>query len=157
MASFLGLDFTRNLSYFAVPAAFWCAHSAHLYTIVFAGKSYDNSNPLALRDRIAEEPTLSAEASTSSKEHFIRAKNASQNGYETLGLFAAGVVAANQAGVSRRTLNALSWGYVVSRVVYNLIYINLGGYRTAGAFMRSSAWSVSMILSIGLFVAAGFE
>ncbi|KFA66855.1 hypothetical protein S40285_09699 [Stachybotrys chlorohalonatus IBT 40285] len=153
MPSFLGLDFTRNLSYFAVPAAFWCAHSAHLYTIVFAGKSYDNSNPLALRDRIAKEPTLSAE----SKEHFIRAKNASQNGYETLGLFAAGVVAANQAGVSRRTLNALSWGYVVSRVVYNFIYINLGGYRKAEAFMRSSAWSVSMFLSVGLFIVAGFK
>jgi uncharacterized MAPEG superfamily protein len=34
------------------------------------------------------------------------------------------VLAGNLAGLSAQTLNTLSGGYLISRVVYNLIYIN---------------------------------
>ena len=84
----------------------------------------------------------------------MRAKRASENNYETVGLFAAGVAAANAAGVSTQALNALSWGYVACRVLYNFIYIQWGGNTTTGV-LRSAAWSVSMFHSVGLFIAAG--
>ncbi|MGG6496847.1 UNVERIFIED_CONTAM: MAPEG family protein, partial [Bacteroidetes bacterium 56_B9] len=45
-------------------------------------------------------------------------------GFENLGLFAAAVVAGNIVRLDNWTLNVLSGGYLLSRVAYNLIYIN---------------------------------
>ncbi|CAH0047081.1 unnamed protein product [Clonostachys solani] len=151
MATSLGLSFARNhISYFAVPAAFACAHIPHLYSVVASQGAYDNSNPRALKDSIASTGTLDEET----KQRLIRAKRASENNYETIGLFAAGVAAANQAGAPTCVVNALSWGYVGFRVVYNFVYINLGGIRETH-WIRSAVWSVCMWSSVGLFVAAG--
>lgn len=40
--------------------------------------------------------------------------------FETIGLFAAGVVAANMAKVPNHQLNQLTAGYLISRAVFNL-------------------------------------
>ena len=52
------------------------------------------------------------------KQRILRAKNASGNGFETLGFFAAGVLAGNQAGIKPAALNVLALGYLASRVAY---------------------------------------
>jgi uncharacterized MAPEG superfamily protein len=46
------------------------------------------------------------------------------NGFENLDLFAAAVVAGSFAGFPAKTLNTLSGGYLISRIMYNFIYIN---------------------------------
>jgi uncharacterized MAPEG superfamily protein len=53
----------------------------------------------------------------------VRAEGAQQNGFENIGLFAAAVVIGNVAKLDNWTLNALSAGYLASRVVYNALYI----------------------------------
>ncbi|KAF4957485.1 hypothetical protein FSARC_11296 [Fusarium sarcochroum] len=46
MESFLGLDLSKNYSFFTVPAAFFIATFPHAYTISSASKgTYDNANP----------------------------------------------------------------------------------------------------------------
>lgn len=88
------------------------------------------------------------------KRHFTRAKRASENGYETLGLFAAGVATANLAGLPVQTINSMAWGYVGVRILYNVVYMELGEIRMTSV-LRSAVWSVSMFLSVGLFIVAG--
>ena len=90
------------------------------------------------------------------KQFFSRVKSASDNGYETLGLFAAAVVAGNQGGLRPQTLNIVSWGYIVTRLVYNYIYIRLGS-REKLTPLRSLVWSLSLFISLGLFLSAGLK
>jgi len=152
MASLLGLDTSRNLSYFAVPAAWVCAHSCHLFAIISAPKSFDNTNPRSFKDNVAKAPGLSEER----KLFIARAKAAADNGYETLGLFAAAVIAGNQAGLDARTLNLLSAGYLATRLIYNYIYIYLGSSAKI-APLRSLVWAVSLFFSLGLFISSGLK
>jgi uncharacterized MAPEG superfamily protein len=58
------------------------------------------------------------------KARILRCEGAQTNGFENLGLFATAVLAGNLAGLTAQTLNTLSGGYCLSRIVYNFIYIN---------------------------------
>jgi len=49
-----------------------------------------------------------------------RGEAASSNGLETIGIYAAGVVAANFARIPTETLNQLTLTYLASRLVYNV-------------------------------------
>ncbi|KAF4447402.1 hypothetical protein F53441_9080 [Fusarium austroafricanum] len=57
------------------------------------------------------------------KQFLLRAKATTENGLETIGLYAAGIAAANFAGVPTPTINTLGLGYVVSRLAYNVAYL----------------------------------
>jgi uncharacterized MAPEG superfamily protein len=83
-----------------------------------------------------------------------RAYAASKNGLETLGYFAAAVVAANAAGVEVSTLNKLSLSYITSRIFYNVTYIQLQENRTL-APLRSMCWLAGLAISTQLFICAG--
>ncbi|KAF5650415.1 hypothetical protein F52700_385 [Fusarium sp. NRRL 52700] len=120
MESFLGLDLTRNYSFFTVPAAFFVIAFPHAYTITAGAKgTYDNCNPRSHKDRIANCQTLDK----SHKQFLLRAKAATENGLETIGCYAAGVLAANFAAVPAPTINILGFGYVVNRLLYNIAYL----------------------------------
>ncbi|KAL6924905.1 hypothetical protein FSST1_002179 [Fusarium sambucinum] len=150
MESFLGLDLTRNYSFFTVPAAFFIAALPHAYTIIASRGTYDNANPRSHKNNIEK-----CEVFTKCDKQFLyRAKAATENGFETLGLYAAGIVAANFAGVSTPTVNALSFSYVASRVVYNVAYLWLQANRRL-APVRSLVWTASIGLIITLWIKAG--
>ena len=68
-----------------------------------------------------------------------RAEAATANGLESIGVFAAAVVAANGAGVPVAQLNALTVGYVVPRLAYGLVYVWLQQNRKM-APVRSALW-----------------
>ncbi|KAM0338648.1 hypothetical protein ACHAPQ_002179 [Fusarium lateritium] len=106
MESFLGLDLTRNYSFFT------------------------------------------------NKQFLLRAKAATENGFETLGLYAAGLVAANFAGVPTPTINTLGLGYVASRVAYNVAYLWLQS-DPALSRVRSLVWVTSIGFIVSLWVKAG--
>lgn len=74
---------------------------------------------------------------TATKATIVRAEGAQQNGFENIGLFAAAVVIGNVAKLDNWTLNALTAGYLASRVVYNALYIT-GTTDTAGKFFSGS-------------------
>ena len=74
---------------------------------------------------------------TATKATIVRAEGAQQNGFENIGLFAAAVVIGNVAKLDNWTLNALTAGYLASRVVHNALYIT-GTTDTAGKFFSGS-------------------
>jgi uncharacterized MAPEG superfamily protein len=83
-----------------------------------------------------------------------RARAATANGFETVGIYAAGVVAANLAGVPTKALNYISLSYLASRVAYNLIYVRLQD-NSRFAPLRSAAWTFGAGLISTLWVLAG--
>jgi uncharacterized MAPEG superfamily protein len=145
---------TSNYSFYAVPAAWVLSIVPHLYAISVhdsnskAGK-FDNTQPRSLTKKIESDQTLDK----ATKDHIIRAEGAQQNGFENIGLFAAAVVAGNIAGLPFRTLNLLSGGYLASRIVYNLVYIN--NTTPAVAASRSGVYLSGVGIIMTLFIMSG--
>jgi uncharacterized MAPEG superfamily protein len=75
------------------------------------------------------------------------------NGFENVGFFAAAVVAGNLAGLSSRTLNGLSAGYVLSRVAYTVFYVSNTNPKLSD--VRSALWLVGVAQCVILFIKAG--
>jgi uncharacterized MAPEG superfamily protein len=75
------------------------------------------------------------------------------NGFENLGLFASAIVAGNLAGLSAQTMNFLSGGYLVSRALYNIIYIN--NDTQAAANTRSAVYVAGIGMIMTLFIKSG--
>jgi uncharacterized MAPEG superfamily protein len=75
-----------------------------------------------------------------------RAVAAHQNGFETFAPFAAAVLVAHVTGAAAGAVNLLAVVFVVSRVVYMILYI------ADLAPARSLVWSVGWIATLGLFV-----
>ncbi|GKT98672.1 membrane protein [Fusarium langsethiae] len=150
MESFLGLDLTRNYSFFTVPAAFFITALPHAYTIIASRGTYDNANPRSHKDNIEKCESFTKSASFGAFTLIA----ATENGFETLGLYAAGIVAANFAGVPTPTINALSFSYVASRVAYNVAYLWLQADRRL-APVRSLVWTTSIGFIVALWIKAG--
>merc|ERR1712000_44665 len=132
MASNIGLDIlSKNLSYFSVPAAFLCALGPHVYAITSAKSVYDNLDPRTLKDKVAQTQTLDA----ASKSRITNAK---------------------QAGVEPRTLNALTWGYVASRIAFNVAYVHLCQDEKM-SFLRSALWQGGVWTVVGIWISAGLK
>ncbi|KAF7545485.1 hypothetical protein G7Z17_g9127 [Cylindrodendrum hubeiense] len=150
MDSFLGLDLSRNYSYFTVPVAFFSAAFPHAYSVSLSRVHFDNANPRNHQETIAKSETLDKVT----QQCMLRAKAASANGFETLGFYAAAVVAANVAGVDAPTLNVLTLGYIISRIFYNFTYIWLQKNRNL-ARLRSLSWVAGIALVVTLWIKAG--
>ncbi|KAK0753472.1 hypothetical protein B0T18DRAFT_434226 [Schizothecium vesticola] len=140
----------QNLSFYTVPAAFALVMVPHAYGVALAGRNYDLANPRAteenaLKDARITKPTL---------QRIKRARAATANGFETLALFAAGVVAANSAHVGLGELNRLTLGYLAARTAYNFSYIVLQDNARLAVF-RSVSWISSLYCIFSLFVKAG--
>jgi uncharacterized MAPEG superfamily protein len=63
-------------------------------------------------------------------------------------------VAGNVAGVATERINKLTLAYVLSRVVYNFIYVSLQD-NARFANLRPLAWGTGITIIMMLFVAAG--
>jgi uncharacterized MAPEG superfamily protein len=83
-----------------------------------------------------------------------RGEAASSNGFETLGFYAAAVVAANLARVPTSTVNNLTLGYLASRFAYNYTYVFLQDNARL-APLRTLVWGVGIGLIFTLFIKAG--
>ncbi|KAJ3478839.1 hypothetical protein NLG97_g8469 [Lecanicillium saksenae] len=145
----LGLDLTKNLSYYTVPAAFVACVVPHFIAVAGSKGTFDNAYPRNLNEDV-EKSTLDKEA----KQRVARAQAASDNGFETIGLYAAAVVAANVAGVDTTSLNRITIGYVLSRFAYVFTYVNLGANRKT-APVRSGVWMAGIAAIMTLFIKAG--
>ncbi|POR37008.1 Membrane associated eicosanoid/glutathione metabolism-like domain protein [Tolypocladium paradoxum] len=147
----VGLDPSKNYSLFTclkVPAALAACLLPHYAAVLAAGLNiYDNAHPRNFRDNLTRD--------TSRKQRILRSEAASLNGFETLGFFAAGVAAANHAGLDAPTLNALSVGYVLLRAAFVLSYVYVRNRRLS--WLRTILWNVASALSIMLWVRAGLK
>ncbi|TGO24625.1 hypothetical protein BPAE_0098g00140 [Botrytis paeoniae] len=127
------LDTTRNFSLYSVPAAWLLAHIPHI----------DYPQSLEADQSIEK----------AKKNRLRRAHAAASNGYENIGFFASAVVAGNVAGLSHSTLNTLTGAYLISRAVYNFIYINNETQGAAAA--RSLVWLFGIGQIFTLFIKSG--
>lgn len=152
MSAFVGLDLTNNLGYLTVPVVFLTSCLLpHVYAVAASGEVYDNANPRGWKDAMAK-----TDMAKPRRQRLLRAQNASENGFESIGIYAAGVVAANQAGLGAGAVNALTLGYLASRLGYVFSYVELGANsRLSG--VRSGFWMVSMGLCFTLWVKAGLK
>lgn len=79
-----------------------------------------------------------------------------ENGFESLGMFAAGVAAANCAGVDVYTLNLLTLEYVLSRALYIFVYVVLCANGRLSA-LRTLTWLLGVVSMLALWVLAGIK
>lgn len=98
---------------------------------------------------------LAKKDKTALDKKIIRAESAQLNGFETLGLFAAAVVAANTAKVPSHQLNQLTSGYLASRALFNLLYIYVTD--EALATLRTGSYLASIGIIFTLFIKAGLR
>ncbi|KAF7860343.1 hypothetical protein EAF04_008470 [Stromatinia cepivora] len=141
-------DTTGNFSLYAIPVAWGFAHACHVYA-VFATKSYDNRFPRDFPKSLESDQSIDK----MKKNRIRRAHAAGVNGLENLGFFASAVVAGNVAGLSHSTLNTLAGGYLISRAVYNFIYIN--NESQGAAAIRSLTFVVGITHIFALFIKSG--
>ena len=90
----------------------------------------------------------------------MRAEAASANGFEALPFYAAAVTAGNAAGVSATVMNVLSVVWLVSRLVYNYVYIWYQATEQLGPEqppLRFKVWSVGAMACMSMFVMAGLK
>ncbi|KAJ9136750.1 hypothetical protein NKR23_g9632 [Pleurostoma richardsiae] len=149
MASIFDLS-KPTLSFYSVPVAFLLIMVPHSYATSLAGKAYDLANP-----RMIEEFAAKDEKIDKVTLRRIRRANAAQdNGFESLGMYAGGIVAANAAGVLPATVNSLALAYLAVRVVYNFVYVILQDNRKF-APLRSLMWITSVGIMFALWIKAG--
>ncbi|TDZ87614.1 hypothetical protein C8034_v006702 [Colletotrichum sidae] len=148
--SFFGLDLAqKGLSLYSIPAALVLAMAPHAFASGAAGKLYDPATPRKLQTAVASDDKLDKIIA----ERIHRAKAASENAFETLGFYAAAVVAATVAGVDARLVNLLSLGYIGSRILFNIVYVRLQDNRN-WAPMRSLSWMVGIGITFTLYIKA---
>ncbi len=142
-----------NLSFYAIPLAWILSVSPHVYAVrvhdAKSAKKFDNTQPRSLTASLDQNQSLDK----STKDTIIRAEGAQQNGFENLGFFAAAVVAGNVAGLEPTLLNGLAYGYLLTRVVYNLVYINNTTEPVATG--RTVIFLSGVGCCFGLFITAG--
>ncbi|KAL1839035.1 hypothetical protein VTJ49DRAFT_1935 [Mycothermus thermophilus] len=148
MASFLDLEST-NWSYYSIPVAFVLCMAPHAYAVALAGKNYDISNPRKTEEICAKDEKMSK----ATLKRISRARAAAANGFETLGLYAAAITAGNAAGLATGRMNRLALTYVLSRAVYNYVYVVLQDNARLAA-VRPLVWGVGIAVVMGLFVGA---
>lgn len=142
-----------NLSFYTVPLAWVLSIIPHAYAIAVhdgvSSKKFDITQPRSLTASLDSNQTVDK----ATKDKIVRAEGAQQNGFENVGLFAAAVVAGNVAHVEPTLLNALAYGYLASRVVYNVIYINNTSW--AMGQTRTAVFLSGIGCCFALFITAG--
>ncbi|KAL2044965.1 hypothetical protein N7G274_002740 [Stereocaulon virgatum] len=112
-------------------------------------REFDLTQPRSLVRKLETDQTLDQ----ATKDTITRAEGAQSNGFENIPLFAAAVVAGNMAHLSPSYLNALSMGYVASRMLYTVIYVN--NVNNTVAQGRSVVFLAGVGICMALFVGAG--
>ncbi|GAA5827572.1 hypothetical protein JCM5353_001621 [Sporobolomyces roseus] len=120
-----------NYSFYAIPAMWMTSIGAHFYAASLTKTSndlpdFDNVAPRDFLRRVQGQEKQSAVV-----QRYIRAEAAQQNGFENLAFFSSAVVAGNLARLPTSYLNLFAGGYILSRILFNVLYINT----------TSAAWS----------------
>ena len=124
----------------------------HIYAIGLSGHPDIPDLKLA-NPRRTVAATAAQEKQSPVVAKFLRAENAQQNGFETLGFFAASVVAANVAHVPTWKLNLFCGVFLGARAAFNLIYINVSSDRWS--VLRTISYFTGVGASCALAIEAG--
>ncbi|GAA5942538.1 MAPEG family protein [Sporobolomyces koalae] len=131
---------STNYSFYAIPAMWATSIGAHFYAAALTKASndlpdFDNVAPRDFLRRVQNQ-----EKQSEVVKKYIRAEAAQQNGFENWAIFAGAVIAGNLAKLPTSYMNVFSSGYILSRILYNILYINT----------TSAAWSnVRSVVYVG--------
>lgn len=123
-----------NFPLFSVPLAFILCYVPHAIRVVVATKAglYDNVQPRKIQERLDQ-------ADPQTRHLIASASGAHNNQLETIGVYAAGIVANSAVGVARDDWQfiTLAIAYLALRVAYIAVYLGppvLGGYLRSAVF-----------------------
>ncbi|KAI1265398.1 hypothetical protein F5Y18DRAFT_51044 [Xylariaceae sp. FL1019] len=148
--SAIGLDMSKNYSFYTLPLAWFFANLPGFYAKSLAPKTYDIAYPRQFSESVQKDQSLSKQV----KNKIFRCESAAANGQETVAFYLASVIAANYAGVPVESINTWCGVYLVSRLVYNYVYVFLQENRNL-APVRSLVWNAGIVSWVVLFVKAG--
>ncbi|OBS16184.1 hypothetical protein FPOA_13104 [Fusarium poae] len=138
------VNLSHNYSLYSVPVAYVLALWPNIWGKLKSRGIFDRANPREFNESVKSTQSLDK----ITRNHILRSQFASENAHETLALFVGGILAADRAGVPVRTINLLSGGYLVSRLIFNIAYIWLQDNRKF-AFLRIAAWFAGAFCWLG--------
>ncbi|KAF2643029.1 hypothetical protein P280DRAFT_421509 [Massarina eburnea CBS 473.64] len=142
-----------NYSLHAIPVFWVLTLLPHAYAVNIIKKAnngkWDNVNARGANAATTYQKTAPAEVYA----RFERAEAAHKNGFENAPLFIGAMLAGNLAGLSTETMNFAAGGFLLSRVVYTLLYINVT--RQKYSYLRSLVWWIGSVLWIRIYWKAG--
>lgn len=147
-----------NVSLYCVPVAWLLALAPRGYSVLIFNRQSKNIQKLDgahLRTPRTFKDIVAADTSIAQlyRERIIRAESASLNGLENLGFFAAAVAVGNTAKLDVEIVNRLAVSYVLSRVLYSIIFVRNDTNRFV--FVRTAVFMVGTAINVALFVLAG--
>lgn len=125
----------------SIAVAYWCVLAAAVLPYIWVGiakagaRGYDNRDP---RDWAAQQRDPRRR----------RAHAAQMNAFEAFPIFAAGVVLGDIAGVAEPRIALYAFVFVAARILHGVFYL------ADRATLRSLAWLVGIVCSLGLIVEA---
>jgi uncharacterized MAPEG superfamily protein len=131
-----------------VPVAFVLNLLPKIYTAIAGRHIRTHADPRGLLDSVSK-----SELNGKRKGRIERAEYAVANGFETIGLYAACVVASNFPGVNARVANILSIVYLITRVMYMFVYIILQD-NPRWAPVRTVCWAAGIGVMMGMLTLA---
>ncbi|EJC98315.1 uncharacterized protein FOMMEDRAFT_23854 [Fomitiporia mediterranea MF3/22] len=139
------------LSIYSIPLVWYTAFYPMNVKFALIDKTigYNNLQPRANTKRITEDEKVPRDVA----ERVQRLEGAHLNGNEILPLWIGAVLAGNMAGITNKTLNIASAGFIATRMLYNYVYIN---QKTVGvSWLRTALFFTSIGFPMYLFVKAG--
>ncbi|WWD17031.1 hypothetical protein CI109_101468 [Kwoniella shandongensis] len=153
--SFLGLNLANNLSFYSIPVAWVLALAPHAYAMSLYNAEKANGTPdwdiCMPRKNISH--VKESKMSPAAQDMYLRAESAQENGFANIPLYAAAILAGNFARLSPSTLNTAAGIYLLSRVAYNLVYIN--NTSVFWGNVRTGVFLTGIFTCFTLFVKAG--
>ncbi len=116
-----------------IPVATVLAYSAHFGKVYLLGSALDNTKPRDLECK---------DVPTERRERALRLQWCHLNMLETLGLYAAGIVAALSTGVPVVRVTACAALYIVLRFIYLGVYI---APQVLGGFLRTAVFVLAFV------------
>ena len=139
-----------NYSLYALPVHFFITLVPHAYAVRLAkshnNNRWDNSNPRCS----TWDSTLQKSLPAAIYARYTRAESAHKNGLENFPLIAAAIFAGNLAKLDITLLNTAALGYVLSRVLYTVLYINID--RVRYSYIRTATYGAGLFTCFYLLV-----
>lgn len=151
-------DVFHNLTWVGVPLSLLLAALPHWYTIYLAESNkvqggWSNVNPRFWVQRLIAKSNTTALSPLEQK--ILRGQSCQANAFENVPLFIATLVWANVTKLDAPVINRFVVGYLASRAVFTVLYLNTS--TKANSFARTAVFQVGIIWIISIWLKGAFK
>lgn len=147
-----------NYSLFALPIMYILTLIPHWYavSICIARDGWKNEHPRTFVTQLAARPILGTKKMehTPAERKILRAEACQQNGFENLPIFGMALLCGLVAELPGYLMNAMAALYLLSRIIYTILYIFVDSY--AMSLLRSFTFLGQVTLYMAFFMQAAF-